>query len=103
MSALAHEAFAFVTGHGIVGIVVGCIAVIVLIIIIAVVIYFACKGLKSAKEKALSKLSDLRKSQEQALDMMDAVPDVNVSSVQPAGGRKTLVSKRLKSICNFVQ
>ncbi|KAK3753293.1 hypothetical protein QZH41_015233, partial [Actinostola sp. cb2023] len=89
VSALAHQALDYVTGST-TGIIVGCVVLLLLIIAVVVVVYFAVKGLKSAKERALSKLKDLRKSQEQAIDMMDAVPDVNVSSVQPSASRTTL-------------
>lgn len=74
------------------GIIVGVIILIILIVIVVLLIRVALKGLKQAKERALSKFKDLMKSQEQAINMIDAVPQVNVSSVQPTGSRRELVS-----------
>lgn len=74
------------------GIIIGVVILILLIIVVLLLIRVAVKGLKQAKERALSKLRDFRKSQEQALNMIDAVPEVNVSTVQPTGSRRELVS-----------
>ena len=82
----AGAAIDFVTGSK-TGMVVGIIIAIVIVIIIVLCVRQAIKGLKEAKERALIKLGALVKKEE-SLELLDAVPDMELSAVQPASGDK---------------
>lgn len=83
----AHEAIAFVTGSK-TGMIVGIIIAIILVIIIVLCVRQALKGLEEAKERALSKLQALIK-REESIELPEATPDMELSTVQPVSGDKT--------------
>ena len=80
------EVIAFVTGSKI-GMIVGIIIAIIIVIVILVCIRQAYKGLKEAKERALTKLGALIKREEN-VELPDAAPDMELSAVQPASTDK---------------
>ena len=88
----AHEAIAFVTGSK-TGMIVGIIIAIILVIIIVLCVRQALKGLEEAKERALSKLQALIK-REESIELPEATPDMELSTVQPVSGDKTKLVSR---------
>lgn len=80
------EVIAFVTGSKI-GMIVGIIIAIIIVVVILVCIRQAYKGLKEAKERALTKLGALIKREEN-VELPDAAPDMELSAVQPASTDK---------------
>lgn len=92
----AGAAIAFVTGST-TGMVVGIVVAIVVVIVIALCVRQAYKGLKEAKERAMSKLEALIK-REATVDLPDAAPDIELSAVQPASTDKKKLVRKMTSI-----
>ena len=92
----AGAAIAFVTGST-TGMVVGIVVAIVVVIVIALCVRQAYKGLKEAKERAMSKLEALIK-REASVDLPDAAPDIELSAVQPASTDKKKLVRNMTSI-----
>ena len=77
--------------------VVGIIIAIVIVVIIVLCVRQAVKGLKEAKERAMSKLGALMKRDE-SVELLDATPDTELEAVQPASSdKKKLVRDLLRS------
>ena len=92
----AGAAIAFVTGST-TGMVVGIVVAIVVVIVIALCVRQVYKGLKEAKERAMSKLEALIK-REASVDLPDAAPDIELSAVQPASTDKKKLVRKMTSI-----
>ena len=84
---------AFVTGSK-AGMVIGIIIAIVVVLCIVLCVRQAVKGMKEAKERALTKLAALMKREEN-VELPDAAPDMALSAVQPASTDK---KKLVKSV-----
>lgn len=82
----AGAAIAFVTGSK-AGLVVGIIVAIIIVIVVLLCIRQAYKGLKEAKERALTKLEALIK-RDASVELPDAAPDLELTAVQPASTDK---------------
>ena len=67
--------------------VVGIMIAIVIVIIIVLCVRQAVKGLREAKERAMSKLGALIKRDE-SLELLNATPDTELEPVQPASSDK---------------
>ena len=67
--------------------VVGIMIAVVIVIIIVLCVRQAVKGLREAKERAMSKLGALMKRDE-SLELLNATPDTELEPVQPASSDK---------------
>ena len=95
----AGEAIAFVTGSK-AGLVVGIIVAIIIVIVVLLCIRQAYKGLKEAKERALTKLEALIK-RDASVELPDAAPDLELTAVQPASTDKKKLVKNMIAISLF--
>ena len=86
----AKEAIGFAKNHVVIVVIV-VIILLVLLCAVGALVRKVVKGLSEAKERAMSKFNALLNSKD-ALDLPEAVPDMEVSHVQPAHAKKKLVS-----------